>query len=101
MTVPFTEPVENYTEFSLWDILDIKKANFSVTSFDELDEAYSATPLKFAERTIVQIGSEPKRIRYYDEEANFTEDNYYPSNEGQFGSIEIAYNNLFVEPTNL
>lgn len=81
MTVPFTEPVQNFTEFSLWEILDIKKANFSVSSFDILDEAYEDTPLKFAERTIVQLGSEPKRIRYYDESANFTEDNYYPSNE--------------------
>ena len=81
MTVPFTEPVQNYTEFSLWEILDIKKANFSVSSFDELDEAYSETPLKFAERTIVQLGSTPKRIRYYDENGDFTEDDYYPSNK--------------------
>ena len=80
MTVPFTEPVQNFTEFSLWEILDIKKANFSVQSFDILDDAYEKTPLKFAERIIVQLGSEPKRIRYYDESANFTEDDYYPSN---------------------
>lgn len=84
MTIHIIEKTNNATLGPLWESLDIRGAGFSVTDFSELDEAYSQAPDKFKNRMIIQTGSDPKKIRFYDENADFVEQEYIPN-----GNIDL------------